>query len=114
MKAEVRYVSGQSFLGRAETNHWVPMDTTTDAGGFGAAGKPLELVLLALGGCTGMDVVHILRKKRVPFIHLVYRFGGVAEKDGLEAARLSQEKYCVVSAMLAKACPITYECKFEL
>ena len=134
MKAEVHLAQGMTFVGKADTGHWVPMDTEAAFGGADAAAKPLELLLVALGGCTGMDVVSILRKKRTPFtsfsvemdadraaehprvltrIHIVYRVAGegVAERDVQEAARLSFEKYCAVSAMLSKACPVTYECR---
>ncbi len=136
MKAEVRMVAGLSFVGKADSNHWLAMDGPTDFGGAAAAARPLELFLLGLAGCTGMDVVSILRKKRAPLeafrlevaaaraeehpkvftgIHLSYYLGGegLSEKDVAEAIRLSQEKYCSAAAMLSKACEITYEYKLE-
>jgi putative redox protein len=89
----------------------------------------MELVLIALCGCTGSDVVGILRKKREPFtglevtargerasgypavyteINLVYRIAGkVSRKAAEDAVRLSKEKYCSVSAMLEKTAKIT-------
>lgn len=107
------------------------MDTTPDFGGDGSATKPLELLLLALGGCTGMDVVSMLNKMRVSFtafelnlladraedhprvytrIKLEYV---ITSRDADEvkvkrAIDLSREKYCSVSAMLSKACPIEH------
>ena len=90
----------------------------------------MELVLLALCGCTASDVVGILRKKREPFtglevraaaeradghpavyasIHLTYSVRGQVSRKAMEdAVRLSKEKYCSVSAMLEKTAKITY------
>ena len=94
------------------------------------ASTPMELVLIALCGCTASDVVGILRKKREPFlglevrakaeradgypaiytsIHLTYVVRGDVSKKAMEdAVRLSKEKYCSVSAMLEKTAKITY------
>jgi len=101
-----------------------------DAGKEKTASSPMELVLLALCGCTASDVVGILRKKREPFtglevrakgeradgypavytsIHLTYLVRGqVSQKAMEDAVRLSKEKYCSVSAMLEKTAKITY------
>jgi putative redox protein len=130
MKAVVKHIEGCSFLGKAESNHLVPVDTKKESGGTDAATHPMELVLLALGSCTGCDVVSILQKKKVQLshfeisidaeraeeypkvftkIHLEFIFGG----SGLNpvhlerAIQLSQEKYCPVSAMLRPSVPIT-------
>jgi len=95
-----------------------------------AASSPMELVLIALCGCTASDVIGILRKKREPFtglevhargerateyptvyreIHLTYRVRGpVSRKAMQDAVNLSKDKYCSVSAMLAKTAKITY------
>lgn len=110
----------------------VPMDAAPVVGGKDLGPRPKPLTLAALGGCTGMDVVSILEKMRVPLesfemkieaeqteehpkiynkIHIIYIFKGVdLPLDKLEkAVNLSQEKYCGVSAMLRKAAGITYE-----
>jgi putative redox protein len=101
-----------------------------DAGKEKTANSPMELVLLALCGCTASDVVGILRKKREPFtglevrakgeradgypavytsIHLTYLVRGQVSRKAMEdAVRLSKEKYCSVSAMLEKTAKITY------
>ena len=101
-----------------------------DAGAEKTANSPMELVLIALCGCTASDVVGILRKKREKFtalevraageradgypavytaIHLTYVVRGtVSEKAMQDAVRLSKEKYCSVSAMLEKTAKITY------
>jgi putative redox protein len=129
MNAEVRLVHDMSFVGKAESGHWVAMDAAEKVGGGNSASRPLELLLIGVGGCTGLDVVSILRKKRVPFtelwieveapqapdypkvfteITITYHVAGqgVKEADVARAVELSQEKYCSVSAMLRKAAPI--------
>jgi len=102
------------------------MDTATEK----TANSPMELVLIALCGCTASDVVGILRKKREPFtglevrakaeradgypsvytaIHLTYVIAGrVSQKAMEDAVKLSKDKYCSVSAMLEKTAKITY------
>jgi putative redox protein len=130
-EATIRWAGNMSFLGKAGSNHVVPMDTTPEFGGDSSATKPLELLLIGLGGCTGMDVVSLLRKMRVGFTGLEMNItadraeehpnaytkidieyvvtGKGVEKDKVERAlELSQEKYCSVSAMLKKACPVNY------
>lgn len=64
MKAVVKQVKGCSFIGKADSNHWVSIDTPKETCGTDAASHPMELVLLALGGCSGADVVSILDKKK--------------------------------------------------
>ncbi len=136
MKAEVYMVKGLSFVGKSDSNHWVAMDGPAELRGAEAASRPLELLLLGLAGCTGMDVVSILLKKRASLrafrvdvdasraeehpkvfasIRLTYRLEGegLKEKDVVEAIRLSQEKYCSASAMLSKACDIAYDYQIE-
>jgi putative redox protein len=130
MKAVVKQIVGCSFIGKAESNHWTPIDNKQEYAGSDAATRPMELVLLALGGCTGCDVVSILEKKKVRLknfeihidaersethtkvftkIHLEFVFTG----NGLNpihlerAIELSQQKYCPVSAMLKPTVPIT-------
>jgi putative redox protein len=131
VKSEVRFHRGMSFTGVADSGHAVLMDTIAAVGGDNSAATPKELVLHALGGCTGMDVVSILRKMRVtprsftiaieaevdpeppkPFqsANLDYRFEGedLALDSLRRAVTLSQDKYCSVSHMLRKAFPITW------
>jgi len=132
MKAEVINVKGLTFIGKAESNHWMVMDGSKEFGGFEAGIKPMEAVLVALGGCTGMDVVSILNKMKVDFdsfeilidteraeehpkvftkIHLTYRFKGKnLPKEKIEkAVKLSQERYCSVSAMLRKSADVDWK-----
>jgi putative redox protein len=130
MKAILKSIQGCSFVGKADSNHWVVIDTKKEVLGSDAATHPMELVLLALGSCTGCDVLSILKKKKVQLdnaeinidaerseehpkvftkIHLEFVFSG---KDlnpiHLERAiELSQQKYCPVSAMLRPTVPIS-------
>ncbi len=123
-KAKTTWVEKQKFNGVAESGHSIVVDGEKAAGN-----SPMELVLIALCGCTGYDVVSILQKKRELFtslevnaqaeraaeppmvyteIKLTYRVGGkVSHKAVEDAVRLSKEKYCSVSAMLEKTAKIT-------
>jgi putative redox protein len=130
MKAIVKQIQGCSFIGKADSNHWVSIDTKNEVSGSDAATHPMELVLLALGSCTGCDVLSILQKKKVSLhdfeihidaqraeehprvftkIHLEFVFVGIdlnpVHLD--RAIELSQQKYCPVSAMLRPSVPIT-------
>ncbi len=123
--AKAIWTDKERYIGEASSRHALVMDTATEK----TASSPMELVLIALCGCTASDVVGILRKKREPFtslevtasgerasgypavyteIQLVYRIvGKVSRKSVDDAVRLSKEKYCSVSAMLEKTARIT-------
>ena len=125
ISAKLIWTDNERYLGEASSGHAVVMDTAKDK----TANTPMELVLIALCGCTASDVVGILRKKREPFnslevraegeraegypavytqIKLTYRIGGKVSRKAMEdAVRLSKEKYCSVSAMLEKTAKIT-------
>lgn len=129
--AKVIWTDNERYIGEANSHHAVVMDTASEK----TANTPMELVLIALCGCTASDVVGVLRKKREPFtklevtaegerasgypavyteIKLVYRVGGkVSQKAVEDAVRLSKEKYCSVSAMLEKTAKITFEIQYE-
>ncbi|HKB98179.1 MAG TPA: OsmC family protein [Terriglobales bacterium] len=126
IEASLNWTDKDRFVGSASSRHSIVID----AGSEKTANSPMELVLLALCGCTASDVVGILRKKREPFsglevraageradgypavytsIHLTYLVRGQVSRKAMEdAVRLSKEKYCSVSAMLEKAAKITY------
>lgn len=133
-KAIVEHIKGVTFVGKADSNHWVVMDGPEEVGGSNAGTRPKELVLLALGGCTGSDVASILRKKRVNFkrfyinieaevadehpqvytkINLEYVIEGksINPADVERAIELSKTKYCSVSHMLKNSVEITHTYK---
>lgn len=129
IEASVTWQEAQKFTGVASSGHPIAVDGDSARGN-----SPMELVLIALCGCTGFDVASVLRKKREPFtslevraqgekastppsvytaIHLVYRVGGkVSPKAVEDAVRLSEEKYCSVAAMLNKTATISYEIQY--
>jgi putative redox protein len=130
-KAVVKQLQGITLAAKANTNHWVMMDGRDSSGGEGAASTPKELLLMALGGCTSMDVIPILKKMRVNLegfevrltgnareehpqvftdIHLEYVFYGdaIPKADVERAIELSTTKYCSVSAMLRDTVKITH------
>jgi len=125
------WLGGMRFEGSGWSGIPVLMDAARDFGGEESAARPLELLLVGLCGCTGMDVVSLLRKMRVDFtgielgvraekseehphvftrIDLEYVITGkdLDETKVRKAVELSQEKYCSVSAMLKRACPVNY------
>jgi putative redox protein len=128
-KAKAIWVDAVRFTGIADSGHEIVVDGESKAGN-----SPMELVLIGLCGCTGYDVASILRKKREPFtslevraeaqrsanppsvyteIKLIYRVGGNASHKAVEdAVRLSEEKYCSVSAMLQKTAKIRFEIEY--
>ena len=133
-KAFVKHIKGVTFLGKADSNHWITMDGPEEFGGNNAGTRPKELLLIALGGCTGSDVATILQKKKIKLdgfemnisadvqethpqvytkIHLEYVFYGKdLPKEAVERAiKLSLETYCSVTAMLQKAVEISHSYK---
>ncbi len=134
--AVVQQVKGMTFAARADSNHWITMDGPPDFGGSNAGPRPKELILMALGGCTGSDIVSILQKKRVPMkdlrinltaqtaeehpqaytaIHIEYVIAGegINPADVERAIELSTTKYCSVSAMLKASVEITHSYRIE-
>lgn len=128
MQAHLTWKQKMSFdaeLGK----HVVPMDAKAPVGSDSAA-SPKQLALAGVAGCTAMDVIALLRKYRQEVtsfsmdadapttethpsvfkeVHLTYRLDGTIEPaKAMEAVELSMTKYCGVSAMIAKACPIRY------
>lgn len=130
MKAKIIQIKGLSFAGKSDSNHWVTVDGPEKFFGSEAASRPMELLLLSLGSCTGSDVASILKKKKVDLkgfeinldaersdqhpkvftkIHIEYVFYG----HGLDpvhlerAIELSQDKYCPVTPMLKSSVDIT-------
>ena len=131
MNATVRWTKAMQFSGAGAAGTTITMDARPEHGGLGAGPSPMETVLLALGGCTGMDVVSVLRKMRAPLeglemritakraeehpkvftrIALEYTFAGAGLRPDQvsRAVELSQTRYCSVSAMLKQVAELTY------
>jgi putative redox protein len=128
-EAKTTWIEKQRFDGIADSGHAIVVD-----GDKAAGNSPMELVLIGLCGCTGYDVVSILKKKREPLaslevraeaeraaqppavyteIKLTYRVGVKVSRKAVEdAVRLSKGKYCSVSAMLEKTAKITAEIEY--
>ncbi len=130
ISAKAIWTENERYIGEATSRHAIVMDTAKEK----TANTPMELVLIALCGCTASDVVGILTKKREPFtslevsavsdrsdgypavyteIKLKYRVGGKVSRKAMEdSVRLSKEKYCSVSAMLEKTAKIKVEIEY--
>jgi len=125
----VEHIRGMLFEGAGSSGHTVRMDANREVGGEDSAARPVETLLCALGGCTGMDVVSILRKmqteparlrieidderaetypKILTKLHLTYIIeGDVPEENAAKAIDLSLEKYCPIVGSLAGVADIT-------
>ncbi len=134
--AFLKQIQGPTFAVKGDSGHWVVMDIGEAEGGSNAGPRPKELLLFALAGCTGVDVVNILRKKRVPVrdftmnltgneaaehpkaftdIHVEYvLYGeGIDPTDVERAIELSTTKYCSVSATMKASVKITHSFRIE-
>ena len=135
MKARIKWIEGVSFAGQSESGHTVVMDGPPEAGGQNLGVRPMEMLLLGMGGCTAFDVVHILRKSRQPVtdcvaeidaeraatdpkvftrihVHFIITGKGLDPKRVDQAVKLSAEKYCSASIMLGKVAVVTHD--FEI
>lgn len=135
MKARVLWVENSKFLGESGSGHTVLMDGPPEGGGENLGIRPMEAVLVGMGGCTAYDVVHILKKGRHDVqgcelqlqaeraetdpkvftqihIHYVVKGKGLSEVVVKRAIDLSAEKYCSASIMLGKSAEITHD--FEI
>ncbi|MBQ4839457.1 MULTISPECIES: OsmC family protein [Pseudoalteromonas] len=127
MKASVKWVGGDTFLGLSNSGH----NVVFDAGADSAAPSPMEMVLMSAGSCASVDVVSILKKAKQSVqsvevqltaqradsaprvftkinLHFVVTGDNVSEKHLARAVNLSAEKYCSVALMLEKAVEITH------
>ncbi|MCL4558791.1 MAG: OsmC family protein [Deltaproteobacteria bacterium] len=131
--AEIVWKEGMRFEGTSDSGHTVVMDAGGPPDGTDTGARPMELLLIGLGGCTGMDVVSILKKmrKHVTYFKLNIRAerssehpkvytkinleylieGDMEDGDVKRAVGLSQDKFCSVSAMLGKTADIAYTYK---
>jgi putative redox protein len=129
MDARIVWKGRMSFIGEAESGFKIPLGTTPDVGGDNDGSRPMELLALGLGGCTAMDVISILQKKRQDVtafevqihaeraeehprvftsIDIEYIVtGNLLEREAVErAVQLSSEKYCPAQAMFNKILPL--------
>ena len=135
MKVEVDWKGGKAFEAIADSGHKVMMDASPAVGGENRGSRPMELLLMGLGGCSSIDVTMMLEKSRqdvsdckavieaeradaVPavfthiHVHFIVTGKGLSDKHVQRAVKLSAEKYCSASIMLAKAVEITHD--FEI
>ena len=132
MKCRIKWLDQMSFVGESDSGHSVVMDGAPDAGGRNLGVRPMEMLLLGLGGCTAFDVVSILHKSRQQMvdcaveieaerageipkvftkIHLHFIISGkdLDQKKVAKAVTLSADKYCSASRMLEKTAAITHD-----
>ena len=133
--AKVTWVDGLRFVAEAGSGHAFVIDGDPKSGRTDTGVRPMELLLIGLAGCTGMDVAYILRKQRQTFtglevnvqaeradthpkvytkIHIEYVVRGPVKESAVQKAiRLSEEKFCSASAILGKTAEITNSYRIE-
>jgi len=132
MKARIKWVQEATFLGESGSGHAVVMDGPPDYGGRNLGVRPMEMLLLGLGGCASFDVVLILSRSRQAIsdcvaeieaeraaqdpkvfttihVHFIVTGKALNEKRGARAVELSAEKYCSASIMLGKTATISHD-----
>ncbi len=132
--AKVTYVQGLQFVGEATSGHAIVMDSDPGVGGHNTGSKPMELLLIGIGGCAGMDVVSILKKKKQDItglevnvkgeeaedyprkftginLEFVVRGRNISEDAAEKAIDLSMNKYCSVKATLEGSAKISFSYK---
>ncbi len=130
MKARVKLVEGITFVAESGSGHAVVMDASPDVGGRDLGARPMEMVLMGAGGCSAIDVVHILKKSRQQLVdcvveleaeraaedpkvftrihmHYIVTGRGLNPAQVERAIKLSKEKYCSATIMLAKTAEVT-------
>ena len=135
MDVRIKWVDGMMFLGESESGHAVVIDGPPEIGGKNMGVRPMEMLLLGMGGCTSIDVMQILKKGRqnitdcvaeisaervdtIPkvfskiHVHFVITGKDLKEAVVARAVKLSAEKYCSASIMLEKAVDISHD--FEI
>lgn len=132
MKGRIKWVQDATFVGESGSGHAVVMDGPPDSGGRDIGIRPMEMLLLGLGGCTAFDVVYILKRARqevtdcvvdldaeraddVPkvftriHVHFIISGQNLSENQVKRAVELSAEKYCSASIMLGKTATISHD-----
>ena len=131
-KAKVKYIDGLQFVGQADSGHAIVMDGDANGEGKNTGLRPMELLLIGIGGCSGMDIVSILKKKREKVrdveinvngkkaedypqkftdidIEFVVKGKNLSEAAVKRAVQLSMDKYCSVKATLEGTAKVTYK-----
>lgn len=121
-----------SFVGETSSGHSVVMDGSPENGGRNLAARPMEMILVGLGGCTSFDIVNILQKSRVAIedciveisaeradavpavftkihVHYIVKGASLQDKQVKRAVDLTSEKYCSVSMMLKSSVELSYD-----
>ncbi|MBF0520151.1 MAG: OsmC family protein [Nitrospirae bacterium] len=134
MEAKLTYVSGMKFVGEASSGHAIVVDGEREHGGDNVGLRPSELLLIALGGCSAMDVISIMKKKKQHItsfeinvngnkvdthpkkfdkivVEYVFKGKDISEEAVQRAVELSMTKYCSVKATLEGGVPIEYTYK---
>jgi len=132
MKTRVKWLDNMSFVGESGSGHSIVMDGPPEFGGRNLGVRPMEMLLLGLGGCASFDVVSMLKKSKQDLvdceveiaaeraseepkvftkIHLHFIISGndLSEKRVKRAIELSAEKYCSASIMLGKTAEVTHD-----
>lgn len=132
MKARIKWVQDVMFVGESETGHAMVFDGAPEIGGRNLGMRPMEMLLLGMGGCTAIDVMLILKKSREQVkdcvielqaqradtdpkvftaihVHFIVTGKGLKEATVKRAIDLSAEKYCSASIMLGKTATITHD-----
>ena len=132
MKARVKWVEEVTFIGESGSGHAIVMDGPPDHGGRNLGVRPMEMLLLGMGGCTAFDVMLILKRGRQAVddcevelsaeradtepkvftrihVHFIVTGRGLSEKHVQRAVELSAEKYCSASIMLGKTAEISHD-----
>lgn len=136
MQTKIQWAGGVTFVGETGEGHKVVMDGAPEGGGRNLGPRPMETLLLGMGGCTAYDVVSILKKARQQVedcsmsisatraeehprvftdihIHFTVSGKGLSEKQVSRAIELSAEKYCSASIMLGKTARITHDYEIQ-
>ena len=133
--ANISWVDGMRFVAESGSGHAIVVDSSLEGGGHNSGPRPMELLLMGLLGCTAMDVMSILKKKRQPVqdlkinatgeqaadtphyftkIHLEYvAYGNVDEQALARSIQLSEERYCSAAASLRGQAEITSSYRVE-
>ena len=132
MKARIKLVEGMTFVAESGSGHGMVIDAAPDVGGRNLGARPMEVVLMGTGACSAIDVVHILRKSRQAItdcvveldaeraaedpkvftkIHMRYVVTGkgLAAPQVERAIKLSKDKYCSATAMLATSAEVSFD-----